>query len=330
MRKLPTNMRYKSGRYWYIARQSRPHPSGHGRIRTEKWHSLGKTWFEARREYWEIVGGQTHSGRSIIDMLNRFESDCLPGLKTATQRDYAQRLGTLRKYFTEFTDVRQIRPRHAYDYHDLRGGITSSRRDIAVLSSALSHAVQWGWLDRNPFIGLRFKIKKPAKRVPTLEAMNAVIAVADDQIRALMRLGYVTALRKSDLLALPFPKLDCDSLPITISKTGSEVEFRGDAVMAAVAEARAARRSVVGPNLTRYLFGRRDGGRWTLQGFDSIFKRLVKKAGVDFQFHDLRRLRLTEFQAEHGSDAARALADHSSVTTTERYISASSRTVIEV
>jgi integrase len=72
---------------------------------------------------------------------------------------------------------------------------------------------------------------------------------------------------------------------------------------------------------TLWLFASRDGQPYTVSGFNSIWRRLVKRSGVqDVHFHDIRAKSITDAKRLGGLDYAQALAGHESRNTTEGYI----------
>ena len=69
-----------------------------------------------------------------------------------------------------------------------------------------------------------------------------------------------------------------------------------------------------------YLFANRRGQPYTTSGFDSNWRRLMRRAGLTFTFHDLRARALTDAKRLAGRDYAQTLAGHESGDTTERYL----------
>jgi len=72
---------------------------------------------------------------------------------------------------------------------------------------------------------------------------------------------------------------------------------------------------------TLHLFATRDGQRYTISGFDSMWQRALERASVKgLTFHDLRRLVITQAKRQAGLDYAQALGAHRSRQATERYV----------
>ncbi|MHB8392020.1 MAG: tyrosine-type recombinase/integrase, partial [Acidobacteriaceae bacterium] len=67
----------------------------------------------------------------------------------------------------------------------------------------------------------------------------------------------------------------------------------------------------------------RDGRPYSVSGWNSAWRRLVKRSGIeDLHFHDVRAKALTDAQREAGRDYAQALAGHKSGDMTEAYVRA--------
>jgi len=70
-----------------------------------------------------------------------------------------------------------------------------------------------------------------------------------------------------------------------------------------------------------YLFANRRGQQYTTSGFDSIWKSLLRRAGVTgLTFHDLRRWAINEAQRKGGLDYVQAIGAHKSRQATEGYL----------
>ncbi len=71
------------------------------------------------------------------------------------------------------------------------------------------------------------------------------------------------------------------------------------------------------------LFCTRTGQPYTVNGFNSIWRRLVQRSGLeDVRFHDIRAKSLTDAKHHGGLDYAQALGGHEKRDTTEGYVKA--------
>ena len=107
-----------------------------------------------------------------------------------------------------------------------------------------------------------------------------------------------SSIRLTDLTAL--------GLRVEVQKTGAIVTFEWtDELRETVDRARRLRRRVG----SLYLFANRRGQQYTTSGFDSIWKSLLRRAGVTgLTFHDLRRWAINEAQRKGGSTTSKPLA----------------------
>ena len=106
-----------------------------------------------------------------------------------------------------------------------------------------------------------------------------------------MMLSLITGLRQGDVLDLTMRSITADGLLVTpaktYKKTGQTMLFRWTPELRrAVDDARAIKQPIRG----LHLLCNRWGQRYTPGGFQAMWKRAVKKAGVQgFRFHDIRR-----------------------------------------
>src|SRR5262249_28583906 len=126
----------------------------------------------------------------------------------------------------------------------------------------------------------------------TADEVRALLVALDDEpgdLRAFMRLRFLTATRGGELLAVKHEHVDLDAqvltIPAEIAKAGKA--HRVPLVDEAVAILKARQESATSP----YLFpaakvSSTSGHRVGLQDF---YKRLRVKSGVQFTGHDLRR-----------------------------------------
>jgi len=117
-----------------------------------------------------------------------------------------------------------------------RGGLSKSsvHRHAAVVSSALSQGVRWGWLNArdNPAMAASPPAQpKSDKREITPEELQLLIRAAETHegmfdgrtMAAVIALGFVTGARRGELCALRWSDIDLEAGIITIDKSLSEV-----------------------------------------------------------------------------------------------------------
>ncbi len=131
--------------------------------------------------------------------------------------------------FPELGDmpISDLTPRHLDEwYRKLSTGegreralkATSIRRHHAVLSSALSQAVRWGWLERNPAERSQPpSIERTELKVPTSEEVRILLAAANQRNERwgmLLTLAVLTGARRGELCAIRWTDIEDDSIRI--------------------------------------------------------------------------------------------------------------------
>ncbi len=306
---------------------------------------LGKTLTEAHRAWAERIEAK-NDVRTIGQLLDRYEREVIPTKKQATQNANVPAIVNLRKVFGTMP-LAAMKPMLVYRYRDLRsakkqnaegrtvGGLVAAHREIDVLSNAFTKAVEWGYIDRHPFLGqIRLTGEKPRQRYVKdwevaeclkLDSKRSKGSVA--AIQAYIRLKIVTGMDRKTLLTLTMSDIREDGIHIGRSKvehsSGKETTYEmTDELREIIDLAKSAR-----PKISPYLFCNRRGEGYynektaRANGWDSMWQRFMDrvltetKVSERFTDHDLR--------AKAGSDAAtlddaRALLSHASTTTTQR------------
>jgi integrase len=100
------------------------------------------------------------------------------------------------------TDIDQDRARQYQTFRRLTVSAMTVNREVSLLKGMLRDAVP-KYLATNPLAGMkRLKVVPPKRRLMTVEEERKLLAVADDQDRALLILGLDTLVRLGDLLDL--------------------------------------------------------------------------------------------------------------------------------
>lgn len=312
---LPPRLHYHHGAYYHVS-------SGSPR----RWTWLSTDRATALRQWADLEARQSVTGGTVGDMLARYERDVVPKKAARTQVEYRRQLSTLGKVFGDAAPD-AVKPQHIAQYLDSHAHPTAANREIALLSSVYNEAMRWGLADHNPCRGIRRNKEKARDRYLEDSELQALRSAAPERIAAIIDLAYLTALRKSDLLALRLSDLHEDSLRARVGKTSTEVRIAwSPALREAVERAKRLPRRVS----SMYLLANSQGQPYTVSGFDTEWKKVVQRSGVqDAHFHDIRAKALTDVQREHGRDAAQALAAHLSGETTETYVRARDRRLVQ-
>ena len=299
---LPTRWRHISGAYYYQV------PPGLESMWDDKQtFRLGSSLPEAYR-VWSDRLADLENVRTIDKLLERYAREVLPTKAVTTQAQNTSALKALKPVFGRMP-LNGIKPRHVYQYIDKRGAKVAARREVEVLSHALTKAVEWGYIDRHPFKGeLRLASIPPRTRyVEDWEIVECFSLTSKRKsgsvlaVQAYMRVKLLTGLRRGDLLRLRLDDLKEDGIHVTPAKTANTTRKRliiewTDALWEAVEEAKAVRPM----HASEWLFCTQRGesflnektgraGSWDSmwQGF---MQRVLAETKVEVRFteHDLR------------------------------------------
>jgi len=129
----------------------------------------------------------------------------------------------------------RLTPRHLDELYGkwLREGLSPSsvRRHAAVMSSALSQAVKWGWIESSPAL----RATPPAQRLgrtivtPTPAQVADLIRAAQDSDPVLalaIALAFVTGGRRGELAAIRWSDIDLSAPSLRISRSITDVDGR--------------------------------------------------------------------------------------------------------
>jgi len=323
-RALPKRWTISHGAYYYIVPPGQQHQWGN-----KRWFRLGSTEAQAYRAWSERL--QDHDTiTTMADLLDRYAMEIIPTKAHKSQESNRIATRRLRPVFGAMA-VTDIKPRHAYQYRDLctkKHGPSSANRDLETLSHALSIAVEWGIIDRNPIKGQvkKNRIQRRERYIEDWE-LAAASTAASPMLRAYITLKILTGLRRGDLLRLKVSDIKPDGIHVqphkTAKTTGQRLIIeRSDALTAAIDACHAARTKITG----LHLFSTRTGQPYikpngTANAFDSLWQRFMARALRDtdlterFQEKDLRKKVASDLTLEH----AQALLGHASAATTQRH-----------
>ncbi len=305
---LPAGMHQKWQVYYYVTSKG-------GK---RKWIRLSDVYAEALAKYAEIVG-LFGSGETVAEAIDRYLVEVVPSKAQRTQDEYRRQAQRLREVFAEYR-LDQVRPVDIYRYLDAHPHKVAANREVALLSSVYSHAMRWGWCDQNPCTGVRKHSEKPRERYIEDWELNRLREVASPQFQCIIDLAYLTAMRKGDILKVKLSDIREDGLHVQQGKTGKRQVFEMTPALAALlGRIRRLRRRVGSLSL----FCTRQGQPYTVSGFNSIWRRLVQRSGLEnVHFHDIRAKSLTDAKRYGGLDYAQALGGHEKRDTTEGYVKA--------
>lgn len=323
---LPLRWKSQHGAYYYQVPKGQE-SSWDGK----KLFRLGKTLSEAHTEWAKRLESTTNKIHTVGQLLDRYALQIVPHKSPKTRKENTRQIKVLKDKF-DSAPLMSIEPQYIYQYAEWRGVKVAAKREIAVLSHAMTMAVQWGFIKKHPFKGeVRLTGEKPRTRYVEDWEIIECLALKPKRkgdsintIHAYIRLKLLTGLRRGDLLRLKVSDCREDGIHITTSKTGKPVVYEwSEELREAISMAKAAR----APKIAPYIFCNRRGSPYIVEGkadpsgWNSIWQRFMERVLDDtkvkerFTEHDLR--------AKVGSDAeslerARSLLAHADSRMTQK------------
>lgn len=295
---------------------------------------LGDNLPEAYRVWADRVG-RLDKIRTVDQLLDQYALEVIPTKAPSTQTHNIAVLKKLREAF-HGAPLTSLEPSVIYGYIRQRTAKVSAKREVEVLSHALTKAVEWGYIKAHPF-AWQMRIESDAPRTRYVEDWEIVECLSIESkrkkgsilaVQSYIRVKLLTGMRRGDLLRLSMSALQEDGIHLTPNKTKKSTGKRviigwSDELREAIAMAKAARSVQIGP----YLFCNRAGECYIDEatgragGWESLWRgfmgRVLKETKVTERFteHDLR--------AKCASDAetlahAQQLMTHADSKITER------------
>lgn len=325
---LPKRWRHVHGAYYYQVP-----PGQEAAWDDKKTFRLGANLPDAYKVWAERLQMVDHA-KTIAALLDRYALEVIPKKKVTTQAQNKIAIKPVRATFGSM-GLADIKPRHVYQYIDRREAKTSARREMELLSHALTKAVEWGYLDRHPFKG-EVRLEGEKARTRYVEDWEIVECLSLEPRRksgsvlaaqAYIRLKLLTGIRRGDMLRLTMSDLREDGIYVEPGKTEGSTAKRmiiqwSDELREAVDMAKAARPVQLSP----FLFCNRSGECYFNEkgragGWETLWRNFMArvmeetKVADHFTEHDLR--------AKCASDAAtlehaRSLLAHADSKLTDR------------
>jgi integrase len=326
---LPRRWRHVHGGYYYQVP-----PGQEAAWDGKKTFRLGATLPEAYAVWAERIK-TADEAKTIAELLDRYALEVVPTKAITTQSHNRSALKPIRAIFGKM-GLNDIKPRHVYQYVDRAEGKTGARREMEVLSHALTKAVEWGLIDRHPFKG-EVRLTGEKARTRYIEDWEIVECLSLDSkrkagsvlaVQAYIRIALLTGMRRGDLLRLTMSDLQEDGIHVTPRKTQattgkSLIISWSEELRSAIGSAKVARPV----KLASYLFCNRDGECYFDEvtgragGWESMWRGFIGRVMAEtevkerFTEHDLRAKCASDAQSlEH----ARTLLSHADSRLTER------------
>ena len=265
--------------------------------------------------------------RTWEEAAEKFIREHLPTIKRSAALRYGVSLKHLDKHFGGKM-LHQITSAEMSDFETIRRGqgvsTSTIRRDLACLSSLLTSALDWEWIETNlvpAFLRRRakrgLKEGEPRTRYLTEQEERRLLNAATPAARWAMTLAIDTGLRREELFGLTWAQVDLlRGLIDTTRRTKSgrsrkvPVTTRAAQILAHVP------RSLDSPHV---LVNADTGERYVQM--NKGLKAAARRAGIqDLQWHDLRRTAGCRWLQRDGKikDEVCELLGHSSVVVTEK------------
>jgi integrase len=279
-----------------------------------KWHRLGATPDEAHATYAKIATLPFQPG-TVGHTIDRYIREVLPLKSKRTQSDYLDAARYIKAAFGTMA-AKKLDRKDISDYLTKRGARVRANREIAFLSTVMTHAMSWGVVIANPCSRVKRNEEKGRDRYIEDDEYKVVMELANGTVKDVAKIGYVTSQRISDVLKIRLEDVRDNGIFVKQGKTNARLLIRISGETLQMVQRRKA-------SSKEYLF-EHHGKPYTYDGYASMYKRVVKKALVrglikeSFTIHDLRAKALTDADLV-GMDAQK-LAGHATRKQTEEYI----------
>lgn len=229
---------------------------------------------------------------TVSQVLDRYQAECLPSLAPRTARDYVRHVGHLKRWFGDRI-ASDLKPRDFGPFLSIppgKKGRVQRVRQLAVLSSAFTQAVSfWYVLDHNVLRDVKRPRFFPRDRLIEDREFETLRLSAPLRVQLMMDLALRLGQRQGDLLDLKWSDLKEGCVNLQQGKTGKRlaIEISPDLK-------RIFGKCWLLPNRAEYVITRKQGGRYTSEGFRALWQRTInaycRRGGVRFTFHDIRAL----------------------------------------
>ena len=215
-----------------MVRRNRPRKNGkvwtgyYYRDASGKEIPLGTDLNKARLKWAELEAKEKPADLTTMKgIFDRYVRDVIPKKGERTQKDNMAELKQLRPTFDE-APIDSITPFNIAGYRDARSAKVRANREIALLSHVFNMAREWGLTEReNPCQGIRKNKEAPRDYYANAAVWDAVYAVAEQELKEAMDLGYLTGQRPADVLIMRSDDTEGDYFLVTQGKTGQKLRI---------------------------------------------------------------------------------------------------------
>jgi hypothetical protein len=264
---------------------------------------------------------QANAPTNTLEQLwAKYQVEELPKLAKRTQQNRRNDMKRPLKVFGKMP-ASAIEPHHAWTYWRKRGETEQAKHEIRAMSALLTYARQVGARTaENPWFDLGLEVKNRKPRPYVTDAMYyAVRDIAPPMLGYMMDAAWCSGLDGATLRMLERRHVTETGLRFERPKTGKLQEINGpDLVQILKAALR------LPPQVRRYVFCARGGRPYTLDGMQTAWQRLIRRAiklgrlkpEERFSLHGLRRKAGSEAESD---EAAKNLLGHGDVKVTREH-----------
>lgn len=297
---------------------------------------------KAKRKHGDIVQGVIIAG-SVAEMIDRFKADIAPTHYRDQSTDGLAVRESAYKNLTAFFGKmapQSLKMIHGYQYIDARskaGAPAKAWKELSLFSTICHYAVEWGLMERNPFVGMRKRPTEKDVRTITRSQVVRFYLWSQKQTPQFKVLGcaalftYLTGFRAAEVRPYHTSGLSKEGVRVINAKRKKgEVEtvklrewsMKLRAVVARTKQAHGIERL--------YLFANRHGKPYTRSGWGSVWQDAMKawigceeKELVEhreyFSLLDVRPAAITKKLADRKEDAYDFAAHANKATTHAHY-----------
>lgn len=211
--KLPPKVHPKDGRYYWVDKN--------------KWTGLSRIDEGLRELHRRLAILQDLPPNTLSGIFAAYaDSPAFLELKPPTRKQYEYFLfGVLDETFGHMTPA-EIEDSTIAMYlerrKDARAAV-SGNRERSCLSSVFEYAMRQGWAKRNPCRGVRRNKERPSKVMIESPVLADSMDRAPPHFAQVMQFGYLTGMRKEDVILIETTAITRRGIEYTESKTGKDV-----------------------------------------------------------------------------------------------------------
>ncbi len=264
---------------------------------------------------------------TISTVISRYEAEIIPTKAANTQRSHNHSLKKIKEFFCQPpAPFDEIEPIHIAQYLQWRKDAPKQANlEVRIFSHIWNSAREWGYTDRaNPTSGVK-RHKETGRKDVYIEdyIYDLRYKFADDQMKDLMDIAYLTGQRPSDVVSIKESDIHDGVLKVVQAKTKAVVRINLIGELAEIINRRI--------NNGGLLFKNQRGTKLTAQTLSVHFAQIRETTAqhypelaheiLQFQFRDLRAKAGTDKALDTGNDtSAQKQLGHASLSMTMKYI----------